>query len=172
MVRSFSSALVLAALAAAVGCQGEPAFRLAPVEGTVTKGGKPLAGVIVVFWGDPDARTVGPCAIGPTDAAGHYELHTEQGETGAVVGRHRVCILDSQFLQSRLVRRSHNLNQNRVPDGLPASAYPKTETGPNKTGGTSSFSDPPVSERYADQKSTPLRAEVRPGGQVIDLEIE
>jgi hypothetical protein len=154
MVRSFATGLLLAALAASAGCQGEPPFRLAAVEGSVTRGGKPLAGVIVVFWGDPEAGTVGPCSLGPTDAAGRYELHTEQGAKGAVVGRHKVCILDSRVVQSRLLRGNHKLDPNHLPDGF------------------ASPGAPPVALRYADQKSTPLRAEVGPAEQVIDLEVK
>jgi hypothetical protein len=154
MVRSFSAGLFLAALAAAAGCQREPPFRLAPVEGVITKGGKPLPGVIVVFWGNPEAGTVGPCSLGPTDAAGHYELHTEQGETGAVVGRHKVCILDSRAVQSNMLRGNHKLDPNHLPDPFASPAAP------------------PVSPRYADRNTTPLRAEVRAGGQVIDFEVK
>jgi hypothetical protein len=62
------------------------------VEGTVTKDGRPLANVRVVFLAD--TGSVGPRAAGLTDKAGHYRLRTDYGEDGAVVGKHRVVILD------------------------------------------------------------------------------
>jgi hypothetical protein len=152
MVRSLTSGLLIATLVAAAGCQGEPSLRFAPVEGTVTRGGKPLAGVIVVFWADSDAGTPGPCSSGPTDAAGHYELHTEQGEPGAVVGRHWVCIVQGRAVLGRMARGK--ADRSRLREGLAAPAAAA------------------VPPRYADRKQTPLRAEVRPGVQVIDLEVK
>jgi hypothetical protein len=65
---------VLAVLAS--GC-GRAEFMFFPVEGTVTKGGRPLHNVEVVFLADPDSGTVGPRASGITDETGHYyELTT------------------------------------------------------------------------------------------------
>jgi len=152
MIRSLYGGLLLAILATALGCQRQPSFHFAPVEGTVTKSGKPLAGVIVVFWGDADAGTTGPCSSGPTDAAGHYRLHTEQGDDGAVVGRHRVCIVDSAILLGRM--RGRNSDRNRPPKELAASASAK------------------VPPRYGRINETPLWVEVRPGEQVIDLDVK
>lgn len=150
MVRPLILGLLLAAVAATAGCQHEPPSQFAPVEGTVTKGGKPLAGVVVVFWPDAGAATTGPCSSGPTDDAGRYRLHTEQGDAGAVVGRHRVCIVDSRLVLSRLGR---TFDRGRLPKDVSTPA-------------------PPVPPRYADPKETPLRAEVRPGEQVLDLEVK
>jgi hypothetical protein len=152
MVHSLYTGLVLAILAAAAGCQHEPPFRFAPVQGTVTWGGKPLTGVIVVFWADPATGTPEPCSSESTDAAGRYELHTEQGETGAIVGRHRVCIVDSRVVQGRLL--GGKANRNRLPDGLPRPAASL------------------VPPKYADRKQTPLRAVVQPEAQVIDFEVK
>jgi hypothetical protein len=86
--------MVLASVS--TGCQGEPKWNLAPVEGTVTWDGRPLANMQVVFLADSDAGTVGPRASGVTDAAGHYRLRTDNGDDGAVVGKHRVCVIDWQ----------------------------------------------------------------------------
>src|SRR5262245_35042525 len=80
------SLLALAALAG--GCHRGSAWSLAPVEGTVTKGGRPLQGVEVVFLADSDADTMGPRAAGRTDEAGHYRLRTDNGEDGVVVGKY------------------------------------------------------------------------------------
>ena len=138
----------LAVLLAAVGCQRQPPYRLAPVSGTVTQGGKPLAGVIVVFW--PDG--VGPSSSAPTDSSGQFQMHTDQGEDGAVVGAHRVCVIDGKALFSRVARG------NAGPKGLPKelAAEPATAVPP----------------RYADKRETPLRAEVRAEEQVIQLEVK
>jgi hypothetical protein len=152
MGRPLLSWLLLASAIAATSCQRQAPLQFAPVEGTVTKGGKPLSGVVVVFWGDAEAGTAGPCSTGPTDVAGRYQLHTEQGETGAVVGRHRVCIVDAATLIGRLGRRP--AARAGLHGELPAPA------------------PSPVPPSYADKNETPLRADVWPGPQVIDLEVK
>lgn len=100
MPRSISRVVLLCGLlvlaTAFGGCQSGPTWTLVPVEGTVTKGGRPLANVQVIFLADPDAGTVGPRASGTTDAAGHYRLRTDNGDEGAVAGQHRVRIVDWQ----------------------------------------------------------------------------
>ena len=91
-------ALLLLALVAPAGCGGPPAPEYAPVEGKVTRDGRPLAGVLVTFEPEPSpganrART----AEGVTDEAGAYRLRTEDagGERdGAAVGAYRVVLRD------------------------------------------------------------------------------
>src|SRR5262245_27835102 len=96
MPRSISRVVLLCGLlvpaAAGGGCQRGSMWNLAPVEGTVTKGGRPLADIRVVFWADVEAGTQGPGTFGVTDAAGHYTLRTHAGDAGAAVGRYRVCL--------------------------------------------------------------------------------
>src|SRR5262249_41925491 len=83
--------LILAAPAG--GCQRRPTWDLVPVEGTVTKDGRPLAGIEVTYWADVAAGTRGPRTSGFTDDAGHYELRTDKGGRGAAIGQYRVCLL-------------------------------------------------------------------------------
>jgi hypothetical protein len=153
MSRSACVGLLAAALAAAAGCQGNKSpYTFAPVEGTVRKDGKPLPGVIVVFWGDGDAGTRGPPSAGPTDATGHYRLHTNQGIDGALVGRHRVCILEAPA--PMLAFRGRNPANNNPSKDVPAA-------------------DPSgVPPGYHRREQTPLRAEVRPGEQVLDFDVK
>src|SRR5690242_2884422 len=98
MLRSISGIFLCGVLlplaAASGGCQREPRWNLAPVEGTVTKDGHPLAGIQVIFLADADAGTVGLRARGITDEAGHYRLRTDNGDDGAVAGKYRVVMLD------------------------------------------------------------------------------
>jgi hypothetical protein len=70
MTRTTITLMLLGVLAvASIGCQSKPPF--APVEGTITKAGKPLAGVIVDFY--PALGTHGPRSTStPTDETGHY----------------------------------------------------------------------------------------------------
>jgi hypothetical protein len=75
----------------ALGC----APRFAPVSGTVTLNGKPLAHATVSFQplGRPGVVDPGPGATGTTNDKGEYTLQTSTGKPGALVGRHRVQIL-------------------------------------------------------------------------------
>ncbi|QDT53932.1 Bacterial Ig-like domain (group 1) [Caulifigura coniformis] len=73
----------------ATGCgTGEPPLpELAPVTGTVTQGGKPVADAIVTF--QPEK---GPLAVGNTDAAGKFELKYMGTNPGAAPGKYTVRI--------------------------------------------------------------------------------
>jgi hypothetical protein len=79
------------ALVAVLGCGGN---RFVPISGTVTLDGKPLPNATVSFQpiapeGSIDA---GIGSTGKTDAQGHYSLIAANGQTGALVGKHRVQI--------------------------------------------------------------------------------
>jgi hypothetical protein len=77
----------------ALGCGGGPA--VAPVSGTVTMDGKPLANAAVNFQPKASGRDVnpGPGSAGMTDAQGNFTLQVVgTAQNGAVVGRHRVEI--------------------------------------------------------------------------------
>jgi len=144
----FHVLLVLAIMA--VGCQRGPTWNLAPVEGTVTQAGRPLAGIQVVFLADLEAGTQGPRTLGTTDKDGRYRLRTHNGDWGAAIGQYRVCLFEPDD-------PAHNwqvkLPKERVVK-LPAPSALKL---------------PPAYGRFDE---TPLRAEVHPSPQVIDLEVK
>ncbi len=84
--------ILLPLLLLTTGCGGSA--NLAPVAGTVTLDGQPLADTEVIF--SPIATesnpNPGPFSVGQTDATGRFVLKTRNGENGAVVGKHRVGI--------------------------------------------------------------------------------
>ena len=77
-----------------IGCGGPPAAEvpdLAPVSGTVTLDGQPVAGVSVMFVpipnpANPKERTKGSGAYGSTDASGKYSLRHRSGQPGVEPG--------------------------------------------------------------------------------------
>jgi hypothetical protein len=76
------------------GCGDSASYELAPVSGVVTLDGKPVPQALVVFQpiGGEDNPTPGPSSSAAADSEGWFELKTVQGESGAVVGKHRVKI--------------------------------------------------------------------------------
>ena len=75
----------------AIGCDE---FALAPVTGTVTFDGTPVADLTVTFSpkstkGNP---TPGPFSTATTDSEGKFTLVNRAGKPGAVIGPHRVTI--------------------------------------------------------------------------------
>ncbi len=78
------------ALATLTGCGGQ--LTTAPVSGTITLNGEPLADASVTFT--PAATGIeAPASNGRTDAGGNFTLEvTATGDRGAVLGKHVVTV--------------------------------------------------------------------------------
>ena len=137
-----------------VGCGQKPSP--ATVEGTVRRNGNPLDNCLVVFL--PESRDGAKAwrFVGLTDAQGHYRLQGEDRRAGAKLGFYRVTVEDLS-VSTGVRRRDHGTVDAR--DAPDAEAPPPVRRSR-------------VPERYASASQTPLRKEVQPGHQVIDLEIE
>src|SRR5262249_26422944 len=135
------------------GCSRGPQF--ADVSGTITLNGRPVPDAEVVFLPDPEVGTLGPSSSGYTDQKGHYELVTNQGQSGAVVGMHRVCIRDLTTLPVPPLLDAEGNAERAGPRGVkPASKVPR------------------VPLPYNSPQQTPLRAvEVKPEGGTLDFEL-
>jgi hypothetical protein len=162
MPHSISRVLLLCGLLvfsiAAQGCQRGLTWNLAPVQGTVTKDRRPLPHVEVVFLTDIDAGTQGPKASGFTDEAGHYRLRTDNGDDGTAVGKHRVLVLDPKARKGRM--------RDRVRGSQPKQAAPLPPEDAKR------LQEQQIPPHYGKFNETPLRVEVQPGAQVIDLEVK
>jgi hypothetical protein len=139
---------------------------LAAVEGTVTKGGRPLQGVEVVFLPDSDAGTVGPRAVGRTDEVGRYSLRTDNGEDGAAVGNYRVLVLAPE-VRNLSIERFMGGPRRKEARLLSPEMAKRLEERQKTTGNAPQV---PLSYRHFDE--TPLRVEVRSGSPVLDLEVK
>ena len=113
----------------------QPAVRLADVEGIVLLNEKLLPNVLVVFKPDKRRGSIGPSAVGRTDAEGRFTLKSGGTRRGAVVGKHQIMVLVKGY-------------------------DPNTsDSAPNLSGGQSGSSVP---NRYSRPETTPLVAEVLP----------
>lgn len=127
------------------GCGSEPEF--ATVEGVVTSSGKPLTGVEVSFLPDPERGNSGPRSVAYTDEHGRYKLWCERvDKEGAVVGPHRVCVIDPAAVAS--------LAENPRPGAISLRIVQLR-----------------VSPDYGNATRTPLRVEVVPGQQRLDFNL-
>ena len=96
-----------------LGCGGK--YKMAPVTGTITVDGNPLADATVSFT--PQAvGTESPASTGKTDQAGKYSLSLViDGTNGAVVGKHQVVIAKS-FESSSDVATPEERSKATLPD--------------------------------------------------------
>jgi hypothetical protein len=62
------------------------------VQGTAKLDGKALVSVMVTFIPDADPKLQAPSSSGYTDADGNFTLRRDDGEPGALVGKHRVVL--------------------------------------------------------------------------------
>ncbi|WP_241676355.1 carboxypeptidase-like regulatory domain-containing protein [Bremerella volcania] len=85
--RLAATALASIALIGLVGCGSGSG--VAPVSGTVTLDGEPLANALVSFYPQEEGKRF---STGTTDASGHYELVYTNDQQGAAIGRHTVKI--------------------------------------------------------------------------------
>jgi hypothetical protein len=140
------------------GCGGDP--KLAQVEGRVLLDGKPLNNILVTFLPDTEANTFGPNSAAVTDEDGHYQLVCEDGarRPGAVIGVHRVTLLDLDAISLP--------SRGQLPAGMRPKALEKGN--PSNAKGRLKRRLP---AGYMDLAKTPLKRQVEPGSQVIDLEV-
>jgi hypothetical protein len=142
--RMLSLVVLLGALAV-FGCSGGP--KVAEVTGTVRLKGVALANVMVEF--NPDAPT-GVRSTGTTDEHGQYVLVCDDERPGAIVGPHRVVLRDLAVYGGKFLGR-------------------KLEQVGTKGGPTLKPSRIP--SKYESTAHTPLKKEVKPEPQTIDLEV-
>lgn len=68
-----------------------PGYKLTPTSGVLKIGGKPEANILVQFY--PQGGT-GPTSFGVTDEQGRFTLKTTDGRDGAMIGPHKVVLVD------------------------------------------------------------------------------
>jgi hypothetical protein len=132
------------ALEACSGCGSRPA--LYPINGVVTRAGQPLPDVMVSFVPEGPMEGTGVRFSGVTDARGRYALRGADQEAGATPGWHRILIED---LEPCAIPRGEQPPP--TPDAIPKSRVP---------------------DAYRSLHATPLRREVLPGPQTLDLAVE
>ena len=95
------------------GCGG-PSY--APVSGTVKLDGKPYGDAVVTFQplATPNNPNPGRGSSAFTNAEGRFELQTDDGNKGAVAGKHRVRIM------TKGVQPTIDYATETSPDDLPA----------------------------------------------------
>jgi hypothetical protein len=152
-----------ALVATASGCG--PKFTFVPVEGTVTKNGRPLANVEVVFLADPNTDTLGPRATGRTDATGHFRMRTDRGDDGAVPGTHRVLVLDLDGAENPSLPSMRGQAKDSA-TASPENAKRLEEETKKKPAAASR-----VPPNYGSIPATPLRAKVSSEPLVFDITI-
>jgi hypothetical protein len=152
-VRAVAFAMGFPAILISAGCSGKPP--LSEVEGTVTWNSAPLPGITVQFIPDADKGTSGPRSTAVTDDEGHFTLVCEDSRPGAVIGHHRVILMDS---------------------GDPGGAVRQRDPRQRAAGSNGDSSGRPrnlvnLPDRYKSPVTTPIRREVGPGKQTIELKL-
>lgn len=140
----FSAAAMLGLV---VGC-GRSLPAVAPVRGTVTRGGKPITQGMVAF--QPEKGRMG---VGTIGADGRFTITTFAAGDGAIIGRHAVTI--EAYKQGS-------------GSSLPATGSSTADADVVHASGPVVWLVP---EDYASVQTTPLTAEVKPGSNVIDFAI-
>lgn len=142
MARAYQAGwFVLVMLSVTAGCGGGA---YPEVEGVITLNGKPLGNVQVQFLPDPEQDTRGPRSTGVSDKDGRFRLTTDDKRPGAVPGKHRVLVEDLQQWDGIRMGRADS-NKPLKPSRLPG--------------------------RYSDAAKTPLKVEVKSGGEPVKLEL-
>jgi hypothetical protein len=136
-----------------LGCgRGSPP---ATVEGTLRLNDKPLDNCVVTFLPESGQEAEWGLSTGLTDEQGFYRLHCSNQEEGAAIGWHRVTVQDLS-VSTGVRRRDHGTVDAEMTEDVPPPPVRRSR----------------VPEGYASPAATPLRKEVEPGHQVIDLDIE
>jgi hypothetical protein len=146
-------ALLVIALTTVLGCgRGPPP---ATVEGTLRLNGRSLDNCLITFLPEPGEGLKGPHSTGLTDRSGAYRLRFDDQREGASTGWHCVTVQDLS-VSTGVRRRDHGTVDAEMEEtAAPPHVRPLR-----------------VPQKYTSPAETPLRKEVAPGHQVIDLEIK
>ena len=90
-----------------------------------------------------------------TDRHGCYRLRCDSQQEGAAIGWHRVTVRDLS-VSTGVRRRDHGTVDLEMDETAPPPPARRSR----------------VAQRYTSPADTPLRKEVKPGHQVIDLDVE
>jgi len=143
---------LLCLLLAGLGCRQPPPP--ATVEGVLRVGGKPADNCLVTFFPESGHDPAWAWSTGRTDSQGRFRLRNGGQQDGAAVGLHRVTIQDLSVSQGT-PRRDHgtvdeDLPEERTPAPVRRSRVPAV---------------------YLALTQTPLSREVKPGHQVVELDL-
>jgi hypothetical protein len=145
MYQTATTLLVFVAMLAALSGCGSGRPKPYPTTGRITYQGKPVSEGTIVFH-----PAHGRPAVGVIAADGSYRLTTfEQGD-GALPGRYAVTIESRRTSAARPKTLEEELSGVGAAQGLPTVIWL-------------------VPEKYANQETTPLTAEVHPGPNTIDF---
>jgi hypothetical protein len=128
--KPFLTAMVALVLCWMTGCGGGDEVQTVSVSGIVTLDGKPLEGALVRFEpteGSPTAEGWSDSS-GLTDAQGKFTLETGGGQSGAIVGKHRVTIttVDPDF-EIDVSTETQEIPKGKGREKLPSRYNTKTE---------------------------------------------
>lgn len=140
----------LIALAILPGC-GQPPPE-ATVEGTLRMAGQTLDNCLVQFLPQAARGAAAPHSSALTDSAGHFVLRLPDQRIGASVGRHCVVVQDFSVSTGRPRVDHGTVDAERPPAPTPVR--------PSR-----------VPDRYGSAALTPLQVELRPGHQLLELEV-
>jgi hypothetical protein len=160
----FGDLLTVAACFLLVGCAGSGRPETAPVRGTVTYNGQPVAGASVAFL-CPGAPRL---AVGTTDEAGNYQLTTFVPNDGAVMGTHVVTVNkyvdDSGSSPPPAEAITDSQARSKAIEAAMQQAATEIEQAEQ--------AKPLLPKKYSDRVTSDLRAEVVDGPNVIDLQLK
>ena len=135
------------------GCGQDPLP--ATVEGTLRLNGRPLDNCLVTFLPELGQEAQGPSSTGLTDQHGSYRLRCDNQQEGAAIGWHRVTVQDLS-VSTGVRRRDHGMVDTEIEEKTPPPPVRRSR----------------IPDRYTSATETTLRKEVKPGHQVIELDIK
>lgn len=112
-----------------------------------------MANCLVTFLPEPGKESPGPHSTAVTDENGHYRLRLPDQREGASVGPHRITVQDLS-VSTGVARRDHETVDLAI-DRSASTPLRRSR----------------VPAKFGSPSETPLREDIRPGAQRIDLDI-
>jgi hypothetical protein len=168
-VRRWRARGVILVSALVIGC-GDATVAIHPVTGKLTKGGKPLEGVMVTFTPvptGPNAPTLS--SSGMTNANGEFVLIAQNGKAGAMAGKHKVQLTIPDKAAAGSGDWSDPAFREKMTQDRNASLTAGSSGAP--TAADAGEQADLIPREYADGEKTPLTYEVKAGTNSFDIPI-